>query len=194
MRHPSPALEWFTNPDCYVSAILLVIAGCVTFSAIGLMGQQATSSIASFPLDSVAGLEVFNGKAEVASYRGRRGVHLIALPGRSDPEDNESVHAFVAGVDFRDGTIEADVAVRLCPERLRMREASSASTFAARNMVLARKASICGPPMAEPMISCAAITLCNMTRCRIFPGSACEKRAPEFMNPTPISKRARGRT
>ncbi|MGB6679560.1 MAG: hypothetical protein WBE44_22890 [Terriglobales bacterium] len=115
MRHPSPALEWFTNPDCYVSAILLVIAGCVTFSAIGLMGQQATSSIASFPLDSVAGLEVFNGKAEVASYRGRRGVHLIALPGRSDPEDNESVHAFVAGVDFRDGTIEADVAGALMP-------------------------------------------------------------------------------
>jgi hypothetical protein len=109
MRHPSPSRGWFSNLDCYVSATLLAIAGCVAFSAIGVMGQQATSS-GSFPLDSVAGLEVFNGKAEVATYRGQRGVHLTAPPGRSDPEDNESVHAFVAGVDFKDGTIEADVA------------------------------------------------------------------------------------
>jgi hypothetical protein len=110
MRYPSPAFGWFTNLDCYVSAILLVIAGGVAFSALGVLGQQATSSGSSFPLDSVAGLEVFNGKAEVATYRGRRGVHLTAPPGRSDPEDNESVQAFLSGVDFKDGTIEADVA------------------------------------------------------------------------------------
>jgi hypothetical protein len=110
MRDPSPAFGWFTFPGCYVRAILLAIAGCVAFSAIGVLGQQTTSSGSSFPLDSVAGLEVFNGKAEVANYRGRRGVHLTAPPGRSDPEDNESVQAFVAGVDFKDGTIEADVA------------------------------------------------------------------------------------
>jgi hypothetical protein len=108
MRFPSPALGWFTNPDCYVSATLLMIAGCVAFSAVGVLGEQPTSS--SFALDSVAGLEVFNGKAEVASYRGRRAVHLTAPPDRSNPEDNESVHAFLAGVDFKDGTIEADVA------------------------------------------------------------------------------------
>jgi len=110
MRYPAPALGWFTYPDCYVSAILLVIAGFFVFSAVGLRRQQTTSSVASFPLDSVAGLEVMNGKADVATYRGRRGVHLTAPPGRSDPEDNESVQAFVAGFDFRDGTIEADVA------------------------------------------------------------------------------------
>jgi hypothetical protein len=110
MRYPSRALGWFTCPDCYVIAILLVIAGFFVFSAVGLRGQQTTSSVASFPLDSVAGSEVFNGKAQVATYRGRRGVHLTAPLGRSDLEDNESVHAFVAGVDFRDGTIEADVA------------------------------------------------------------------------------------
>jgi len=66
MRYPSPSRGWFSNLDCYVSATLLAIAGCVAFSAIGVMGQQATSS-GSFPLDSVAGLEVFNGKAEVAT-------------------------------------------------------------------------------------------------------------------------------
>jgi len=93
-----------------VSATLLAIAGCVAFSASGVLGQRATSSGSSFTLDSVAGLEVFNGRAEVATYRGQRGVHLTAPSGRSDPEDNESVQAFVAGVDFKDGTIEADVA------------------------------------------------------------------------------------
>jgi hypothetical protein len=110
MRYSSPSLGWFSNLGCYVSATLLAIAGCVAFSAIGVPGLQAPSSGSSFPLDSVAGLEVFNGKAEVATYRGQRGVRLTAPPGRSDPEDNESVHAFVAGVDFKDGTIEADVA------------------------------------------------------------------------------------
>ena len=110
MRYLSPSLGWFTSLGCYVSATLLAIAGCVGFLGIAVSGQQATSSGSSFPLDSVAGLEVFNGKAEVATYRGRSVVHLIAPPGRPDPEDNESVQAFVAGVDFKDGTIEADVA------------------------------------------------------------------------------------
>ena len=110
MRYPSPTLGWFTNLGCYVIATLLAIAGWGAFSAIGVLGQQATFSGSSFPLDSVAGLEVFNGKAEVATYRGRRAVHLTAPLGRFDPEDNEPVHAFVAGVDFKDGTIEADVA------------------------------------------------------------------------------------
>ncbi len=110
MKYPSASRAWFTNIDCYVNATLLAITGCVSFSAIGVLGQQAASSCFSFSLDSVAGLEVFNGKAEVATYRGRRGVHLTAPPGRSDPKDNESVQAFVAGVDFKDGTIEVDVA------------------------------------------------------------------------------------
>jgi hypothetical protein len=110
MRYPSPSLGWFSSLGCDVSATLLAIAVCVAFSAVGVLGQPATSSGSSFPLDSVAGLEVFHGKAEVATYRERRGVHLTAPPGRSDPEDNESVHAFVAGVDFKDGTIEVDVA------------------------------------------------------------------------------------
>jgi hypothetical protein len=110
MRYPSPSLAWLTYPSCYVSVTLLAIMGFVSLLAIGVLGQQAASSGSSFPLDSVAGLEVFNGKAEVATYRGRRGVHLTAPPGGSDPEDNESVQAFVAGVDFKDGTIEADVA------------------------------------------------------------------------------------
>lgn len=110
MKLASWAWAWFTNLGCYVSATLLAIAGCVAFSAIGVSGQQATSSGSSFPLDSVAGLEVFNGRAEVATYRGRRAVHLMAPPDRVDPEDNESVHAILAGVDFKNVTIEADVA------------------------------------------------------------------------------------
>src|SRR5580693_9293476 len=104
MRCPSPSLGWFTDLGCYVSTTLLAISGCIAFSSIGARGQQATSSGSFFPLDSVASLEIFNGKAEVATYRGRRGVHLTAVPGRSDPEDNESVRAFASGVDFKNGT------------------------------------------------------------------------------------------
>src|SRR6202451_4757060 len=103
MRYASPSLGWFNNLGCYVSATLLAISGGAAFSAIGVLGQQATPSRSSFPLDSVAGLEVFNGKAEVSTSRGQRGGHLTALPGRSDPEDNESVHAFVAGGGFNGG-------------------------------------------------------------------------------------------
>jgi hypothetical protein len=116
MRYPSASPGWFNKLGCYVSTTLLAISGCVAFSSIGALGQKSTSPGSSFPLDSVARLEVFNGKAEVATYRGRRGVHLTAVPGRSDTEDNESVHAFVAGVDFKDGTIEIDVAGAPMPE------------------------------------------------------------------------------
>jgi|SRR6516165_1341301 hypothetical protein len=83
---------------------------CVVVPGRSLHGEQANSAASSFPLDSIAGLEVVNGKAEVAAYRERRSLHLVGVPGRSDPEDNEAVTAFVPGVDFKNGTIEADLA------------------------------------------------------------------------------------
>jgi len=89
---------------------LLTLAACVVIPGRSLHGQQANSTASSFPLDSTASLEVVNGKAEVATYREQRSLHLLAIPGRSDPEDNEAVTVFLPGVDFKNGTIEADVA------------------------------------------------------------------------------------
>jgi hypothetical protein len=59
-------------------------------------------------LDSLDGIEVIGGKAEIATYDGRRALHLSALAGHEKADD--SMVAIVAGEDFKDGTIEAEVA------------------------------------------------------------------------------------
>ena len=45
--------------------------------------------------------------AQVVNYRGRRALHLAPRPGQ---EDKTSMVALVTGSDFKDGTIEAEVA------------------------------------------------------------------------------------
>jgi len=59
-------------------------------------------------LDSLNGLEVVNGKAEITTYNGRRALHLSPLPDRQTGDD--SVLAIVTATDFKDGTIEVEVA------------------------------------------------------------------------------------
>jgi len=59
-------------------------------------------------LDSIDGLEVVNGKAEMASYRGRKAVHVMPLPGHEMTDG--SVFAIVKGTDFKDGAIEVELA------------------------------------------------------------------------------------
>ena len=78
---------------------------------IGIHLTQAQTSAGTFlPLDSITGLEIVNGKANITDYKGRRALHLMALPDRPDPNNDEAVMAFVPGVDFKNGTIEADIA------------------------------------------------------------------------------------
>jgi hypothetical protein len=74
-------------------------------------GQRTGRARGAYALDTVEELEVINTKAEAVTYRGRRAVHLIDLPGQA----NEAVAggntiAVLAGSDFKDGTIEVDVA------------------------------------------------------------------------------------
>ncbi|MGA8604141.1 MAG: hypothetical protein WB788_03625 [Thermoplasmata archaeon] len=59
-------------------------------------------------LDSLENLEVFDGNAEIITYRGRRALHLS--PASNLPESEESVLALVKSMEFRDGTIELQVA------------------------------------------------------------------------------------
>jgi hypothetical protein len=54
-------------------------------------------------LDSLAGLELLQVKAEVANFRGRPAVHLSDRPGGS-------AMAIVTASDFANGTIEAEIA------------------------------------------------------------------------------------
>ena len=62
---------------------------------------------ASWKLDSLERLEFVNAKPEVTSYRGRKAVRLLPLPGHLSA--NEDVLAVLTGTDFKDGTIEVDV-------------------------------------------------------------------------------------
>ena len=59
-------------------------------------------------LDSLEGLEAINTKADVVTYRGRKALHL-APPANPDMQRATMV-ALVGGSDFKDGTIEAEVA------------------------------------------------------------------------------------
>ena len=70
-------------------------------------GRDAKSAASAFRLDSLQGLELVDAKAEVVTYRGRSAVHLVPLPGQPK---GYSMLAIVSGTDFKDGTIEIEVA------------------------------------------------------------------------------------
>ena len=59
----------------------------------------------TFRLDSTSGLSLLKVKADVTTYRGRRAVHLVEV-------DGVEGHALatIAGSNFQNGTIEADMA------------------------------------------------------------------------------------
>ena len=71
------------------------------------LAQMAAQS-SKVKLDSTDGLELVNGKAEMATYRGRKAVHLMPLPGHEMTDG--SVFAILKGTDFKDGAIEVDLA------------------------------------------------------------------------------------
>lgn len=63
---------------------------------------------AHYRLDKTKDLVTIGGKAESVTYRGRGAVHLVPEPG---PENSDhDTLAIVTGPDFKDGTIEIDVA------------------------------------------------------------------------------------
>jgi len=85
-----------------------VVATVLTFAAGSTSGWGTHAPTSTMPLNSLEGLEVVNAKAEVTTYRGRRAVHLVPLPDHLTSAD--AMLAIVAGRDFKDGTIEIEVA------------------------------------------------------------------------------------
>jgi len=83
------------------------------FVALLLMGG-AGGSVAAFAdarvfkLDRVSDLALVGARAEVVVYQGQRAVHLQSRMGQE--ADDDSMLAVVSGSDFKDGTIELDVA------------------------------------------------------------------------------------
>jgi hypothetical protein len=71
------------------------------------MSGQALQALA-LPLTSAAGLEVVNGKAEATIYRGRQSLKIVPAP---DVQSSDAtVMAIVTASDFKNGTIEVEVA------------------------------------------------------------------------------------
>ena len=74
---------------------------------IGLLyGQHQEPLVSRIRLDSVEGLDVLNGKAEIRSYLGRRAIHLVPSP---DHPADYSMLAILRDSNFKDGTIEIEV-------------------------------------------------------------------------------------
>jgi hypothetical protein len=89
--------------------ILNVALGLVMgLTAVGVNGQDGKAHPSKLKLDSLAGLEVDNATAVIAEHEGRRSLHLVPLPGHENAD--ESMIAILTGSDFKDGTIEVDVA------------------------------------------------------------------------------------
>jgi hypothetical protein len=85
-----------------------VNALCLTLMILNASGQATNTRTNVFRLDSMKGLETVNTNADIVMYRGRRALHLA--PPQNHETNLESMVALVSGTDFRDGTIEVEVA------------------------------------------------------------------------------------
>jgi len=93
------------NPMRKFACSIIVVCGILLGAGVG---RTAEDPAKAFRLDSVNGLELVNGRAEVGEYRGRQAVRLVSLPGHESPRD--SILAILSGADFKDGVIEVEVA------------------------------------------------------------------------------------
>lgn len=84
-----------------VLAPVLILFSLALLSASGSSYDRGATT---FRLHSLDGLEMVNAKAEKVTYRGRRAVRLSPLSGQ------EAMMAIVTNSDFKDGTIEVEVA------------------------------------------------------------------------------------
>ncbi|HEY8997676.1 MAG TPA: hypothetical protein VIM60_07240 [Edaphobacter sp.] len=78
--------------------------------SLGLASSAAAQTAASAKTLSLAtteGLTSLDAKLEAVEYRGRKAVRITTLPNHSN------ALALIDGVDFRDGMIEADIAVKI---------------------------------------------------------------------------------
>jgi hypothetical protein len=90
------------------------VLSIVPFFAAGLaalLAGRAAVPRSMRRLDSLTGLELRNAKGDVVTYRGRRAVRLLEPdPTAGGAQATEPSLAIVTGPNFKDGTIEAEVA------------------------------------------------------------------------------------
>jgi 3-keto-disaccharide hydrolase len=93
------------KPLAVVLTLGLGLAVIVSLRQTKAQTKQAATTI---PLDSLTGIEAVNGSAEMATYEGRRALHLSPPPNHQSADD--AVLAIVTATNFRNGTIEVEVA------------------------------------------------------------------------------------
>jgi hypothetical protein len=108
------------TPSCgklrkkYFSATEIILA--LTLACSGLHAQA--SQVQSFTLSGTQDLDARNVKVESTEYKGRKAVRITlpvppASPGSPPAPAPSPRFTFLRGVDFADGTIEADVAAKV---------------------------------------------------------------------------------
>lgn len=85
---------------CPVAVFLFLIASAI--------GQDAKSSGSQLKLDSNTKMTLVNAEAKMVEYRGRQALHLVPPAGHEKAD--ESMLAVLTDTDFKNGTIEVDVA------------------------------------------------------------------------------------
>jgi hypothetical protein len=94
-----------TRPGGRISAVFLM-----AWASFG----QATPNAQTFPLSDTKDPVLINVKADAMEYKGRKAVRLT----KDAPKDG---FALLRGTDFQDGTIEADIALKITtPPGVRM--------------------------------------------------------------------------
>ena len=88
-----------------MAALMAAIAAAALSSASIAAAGPAVHRVPR--LDSTRGLELVNAQADVATWHGRRAIHLSPLAGQS--KDDHAIMAVLKGTDFHDGVIELDV-------------------------------------------------------------------------------------
>ena len=89
---------------CMPSRLLLAITVLLLFA----FALARDAKEVRYRLDNTKDLTTVGGKAESVTYKGRGAVHLVPAPG-AEKRDGDMM-AILAGPDFKDGTIEIDVA------------------------------------------------------------------------------------
>jgi hypothetical protein len=89
---------------------LVLILSSLLLASPAVPAQEPKSSASTYRFDSLDNLEVFNLKAEPATYRGKRSLHLLQSTAEPPTDPHKDPIAILKGSDFQDGTIEAEIA------------------------------------------------------------------------------------
>jgi hypothetical protein len=95
-------------------ASVSMLIGCWLF-LLTVNGYTQTMAPIKMPLDSLKGIEFIDGQAEVSNYHGRRAVHFLPLGAPKKGVISTRI-GLINQVDFKNGTIEVDVAGAPGPE------------------------------------------------------------------------------